>query len=128
VKQYIEAQLINALKHAFASTTAKEIVIVGYESDGSDWKRSVSDNGSGMPPQRLRTGKSGLGTTLIKALVKQIGAQRDIPVPPSYGPACTMWSEKYPAMVGTSCRLSGTQEVQISTRQAMPKAAFCRSN
>jgi chemotaxis protein methyltransferase CheR len=59
--------VMNALKHAFAADTMMARVIVGYETDGSDWKLSVSDNGRGMPAQR----KPGLGMSLITALAEQ---------------------------------------------------------
>ena len=74
--------LINALKHAFPDAQTEGHVIVGYEAHGSDWKLSVSDNGAGMPPQRPGDAKSGLGTSLIKALTQQIEAHIDIATGP----------------------------------------------
>ena len=75
--------LMNAIKHAFASNSADRHVIVGYEAHGSDWKLSVSDNGVGMLPQSRGSGKSGLGTTLVKALAQQNDAQVEIATGPS---------------------------------------------
>ncbi|HEU4488379.1 MAG TPA: histidine kinase dimerization/phosphoacceptor domain -containing protein [Actinomycetota bacterium] len=74
--------LINALKHAFPDARTEGHVIVGYEAHGSDWKLSVSDNGAGIPPQRPGDAKSGLGTSLIKALTQQIEAQIEIATGP----------------------------------------------
>jgi PAS domain S-box-containing protein len=75
--------LINALKHAFHDDRTEGHVIVGYEADGDDWKLSVSDNGAGMPSQRPGTGKSGLGTSLVKALAQQNDAQVEIATGPN---------------------------------------------
>jgi PAS domain S-box-containing protein len=75
--------LINALKHAFHDDRTEGHVIVGYEADGDDWKLSVSDNGAGMPSQRPATGKSGLGTSLVKALAQQNDAQVEIATGPN---------------------------------------------
>ena len=47
-------------------------IIVGYEVHDSDWKLSVSDNGAGMRPRAPGLVKSGLGTTLVKALAQQL--------------------------------------------------------
>ncbi|HEX8167639.1 MAG TPA: histidine kinase dimerization/phosphoacceptor domain -containing protein [Beijerinckiaceae bacterium] len=69
--------VINALKHAFAADVPDGHVVVGYEADRSDWKLSVSDNGRGMPGT-IREPKSGLGTTLIKALAQQLEARVEL--------------------------------------------------
>ena len=69
--------LINSLKHAFPDTSREGLVIVGYEVKEGDWKLSVSDNGAGMPLQTPGK-KSGLGTSLIKALAQQLDAQVDV--------------------------------------------------
>jgi len=53
-------------------------VIVGYEADGENWKLSISDNGNGMPDRKGNTEKTGLGTSLVKALAQQLEAQVDI--------------------------------------------------
>jgi len=71
--------VINALKHAFPERPRLgQQVIVGYEADGENWKLSISDNGDGMPDRKGGTEKTGLGTTLIKALAQQLEAQVDI--------------------------------------------------
>jgi two-component sensor histidine kinase len=53
-------------------------VIVGYEAEGKNWKLSISDNGDGMPDRQGGSGKTGLGTSLIKALAQQLEAQVDV--------------------------------------------------
>lgn len=63
--------VMNALKHAFSGDVKDGRVVVGYEIKGEDWKLSVSDNGSGIPPN-LSKKQSGLGTTLVKALAQQL--------------------------------------------------------
>jgi chemotaxis protein methyltransferase CheR len=74
--------LINALKHAFRDDHTEGQIIVEYEADGDDWKLSVSDNGAGLPPQRPGMKKSGLGTSLVKALAQQNDAQVGIATGP----------------------------------------------
>jgi two-component sensor histidine kinase len=64
--------VINALKHAFPSNRRGKIV-VGYEKRGTDWTLSVSDDGVGMPTGVLPA-KAGLGTSIVQALAKQLGA------------------------------------------------------
>lgn len=41
----------------------------------SDWKLTVSDNGTGRLANESRQPRSGLGTALISALAKQLDAQ-----------------------------------------------------
>jgi two-component sensor histidine kinase len=67
--------VINALKHAFTVTPKAGRIVVGYESDGKDWKLTVSDNGGGMPPKTPGAKSRGLGTTLVKASAQQLDAQ-----------------------------------------------------
>jgi two-component sensor histidine kinase len=69
--------VINALKHAFPANRDDRRVVVSYETDGSDWKLVVSDNGIGKPKETAASAKSGLGTTLVKALAQQLDAQVD---------------------------------------------------
>ena len=70
--------VINAVKHAFPATTNAGHVIVDYEVDGTNWKLSVSDDGVGMPDHRAAEKKTGLGTSLMKALAQQLEAQVDV--------------------------------------------------
>jgi len=66
---------INALKHAFPGGRQGKIT-VGYHSLGPNWTLSVSDNGVGMP--KSGSAKAGLGTNIVQALAKQLGARIQI--------------------------------------------------
>jgi two-component sensor histidine kinase len=65
--------VINAVKYAFPAARTDALILVTYEIDDLDWKLTVSDNGAGKiddaPGARL-----GLGTAIVQALVKQLGA------------------------------------------------------
>jgi chemotaxis protein methyltransferase CheR len=65
--------VINSLKHAFK--TKKGQITVWYDVAGTDWKLSVADNGMGRPDGVFAQPKTGLGTGIVKALAKQLGAQ-----------------------------------------------------
>jgi two-component sensor histidine kinase len=64
--------VINALKHAFPGH-ARGKIVVDYRSDGADWSLSVNDDGIGMATGTRRV-KAGLGTGIIEALTKHLGA------------------------------------------------------
>lgn len=67
---------INALKHAFPEGRRGRIV-VGYQSRGPNWTLTVRDDGVGMPndPALVRTG---LGTSIVEALARQLQAAVEI--------------------------------------------------
>ena len=65
--------VINALKHAFPGGAQKGTIKVGYKSDGTAWTLVVADDGVGMPKDP-EDRKPGLGTGIVEALVKQLGA------------------------------------------------------
>jgi two-component sensor histidine kinase len=67
--------VINSLKHAFTDDRRGGQIIVAYEVSGTDWKLTVADNGVGKPDGVFAQPKSGLGTGIVKALAKQLGAQ-----------------------------------------------------
>ena len=67
--------VMNALKHAFPDEKTEGQIIVAYDTAGTNWKLSVSDNGIGKPDGVFAQGKTGLGTGIIKALAQQLGAQ-----------------------------------------------------
>ncbi len=46
-----------------------------YEVKGPDWKLTVSDNGMGQAVPTKTPEEAGLGTTIIRALSKQLGAR-----------------------------------------------------
>jgi two-component system, sensor histidine kinase PdtaS len=68
--------VINALKHAFPNDRGGQI-IVAYKSTGSVWRLSVGDDGVGMPKHRSAA-KPGLGTSIVEALAKQLGADVEV--------------------------------------------------
>ena len=69
--------VINAIKYAFPTEKPGDHVLVTYESDGDAWKLMVADNGVGKSPIPGAT-PSGLGSVIVQALVKQLGARMEI--------------------------------------------------
>ena len=67
--------IINAIKYAFPTERASARIRVTFEMAQSDWKLTVSDNGIGRIPVEAAEARGGLGTALISALAKQLGAQ-----------------------------------------------------
>lgn len=67
--------VINALKHAFTDNRGGKIT-VDYQTEGPMWTLSVADTGVGMPNGPPAT--SGLGTSIIQALARQLGARVDL--------------------------------------------------
>jgi two-component sensor histidine kinase len=65
--------VINALKHAFPNGRGGNI-LVGFQSQSSDWTLSVSDDGVGMP-KGSEPAKVGLGSSIVEALAKQLHAK-----------------------------------------------------
>lgn len=63
--------VINALKHAFPRHR-KGRILVDYRSDGPAWTLAVRDTGVGMPKDRVA--RPGLGTGIVEALARQLGA------------------------------------------------------
>jgi two-component sensor histidine kinase len=64
--------VINALKHAYPGH-ARGKIIVDYRSDGPEWSLSVNDDGIGMPTGTRKV-EAGLGTGIVEALAKHLGA------------------------------------------------------
>lgn len=67
--------VINALKHAVPGQRAGKIH-VDYRSSGDAWTLSVGDDGVGRPAGG--TARAGLGTSLVQAVSKQLGATIEI--------------------------------------------------
>ena len=65
---------MNAVKYAFPKSRASARIRVTFETAGGDWKLTVSDNGAGRGQSPDEPPASGLGTTLIAALAKQLDA------------------------------------------------------
>ncbi len=70
--------VMNGLKHAFPGENPDAAILVSYKVAGTDWKLMVSDNGVGKPDVSAGDTKPGLGTSLVKALVRQLDAVLDI--------------------------------------------------
>jgi len=68
--------VINALKHAFPRHRHGSI-LVDYRSDGPAWTLSVRDTGVGMPRDHADA-KPGLGTGIVEALARQLGATVEV--------------------------------------------------
>jgi PAS domain S-box-containing protein len=66
--------VMNALKHAFPDKKPDAAIVVSYSVAGNDWKLTVSDNGIGKPAVGAGETKPGLGTSLVKALTRQLDA------------------------------------------------------
>lgn len=67
--------VMNALKHAFPDEKVVGEISVRYDSAGTNWKLTVSDNGIGRQDDVFAQNKVGLGTGIIKALSHQLNAQ-----------------------------------------------------
>lgn len=81
--------VMNALKHAFPGEKKNATIVVSHRVSDSDWKLTISDNGGGKPDQGLHQKKGGLGTSLVKALAKQLDAVVEIESDP-HGTAITI--------------------------------------
>ena len=66
--------VINALKHAFPSDKTDGRIVVAYDTSGPDWTLSIADNGVGKPHEGAADAKSGLGTSIVQALAKELDA------------------------------------------------------
>ena len=67
--------VMNAIKHAFPAERSDGRIVIAYDVDGTNWKLSVADNGIGRPDGVFAQVKTGLGTSIVKALAHQLGAQ-----------------------------------------------------
>ena len=68
--------VINALKYAFPDDRQGRIH-VDYRAEGEGWALTVRDDGVGMPLNPT-TVRSGLGTGIVQALARQLGAVVDV--------------------------------------------------
>src|SRR6185503_18184416 len=67
--------VMNSLKHAFPDDEAEGQIVVTFDTAGTDWKLSVSDNGIGRRSGMFAQAKTGLGTGIVKALAQQLEAK-----------------------------------------------------
>ena len=65
--------VINALKHAFPGRNQTGSIVVDYRATGDGWTLTVGDDGVGVP-QGEGAMKPGLGTGIVEALSRQLGA------------------------------------------------------
>ena len=65
--------VINVLKHAFPNDEEGGI-LVKYDAQDSGWQLSVSDNGSGPKDRAGEPSHTGLGTSIVEALARQLVA------------------------------------------------------
>jgi chemotaxis protein methyltransferase CheR len=70
---------INAIKYAFPQPRVGARIVVAYETTGSAWKLSVTDNGAGRSDTAVKP-SGGLGTAIVAALAKGLEAEvREVP-------------------------------------------------
>ena len=66
--------VINALKHAFPEGEGK--IVVSFESTDLAWRLAVSDDGVGISPRLADAPvRTGLGTSIVEALTRQLGGR-----------------------------------------------------
>jgi two-component sensor histidine kinase len=95
--------VINALKHAFSHNRGGKI-LVDYHSQGPNWTLSVSDNGVGMPSPS--SAKAGLGTTIVQALARQLGATVSV-ANANPGTRVSVAHAYVPILVGRAAKTAG---------------------
>lgn len=66
--------VINAIKYAFPPPWPDAAISVRYRAIGEGWLLIISDNGIG-PAVKAGPAHGGLGTAIVEALVKQLGAR-----------------------------------------------------
>jgi chemotaxis protein methyltransferase CheR len=72
--------VINSLKHGFPNGSNGHIE-VDFVRDGADWRLSVSDDGIGRPSGPAIRVQPGLGTSIVEALARNLGAKVEIGLP-----------------------------------------------
>jgi chemotaxis protein methyltransferase CheR len=68
--------VINAIKYAFPAPCPNALITVSYHDEGGRWTLTIADNGVG-PPAGASPVRSGLGTAIVEALVKQLDARQE---------------------------------------------------
>ena len=66
--------MINAVKYAFPAAKADARVLITFSSAGDAWTLTVADNGIGRAADLSPRKNGGMGTVIVEALVKQLGA------------------------------------------------------
>src|ERR1700732_3355774 len=70
--------VLNAVKHAFPDDKIDHRITVAYDVAGTNWKLSVADNGIGKRTDAFAQARSGLGTSIVKALAQQLDARAEV--------------------------------------------------
>ncbi len=86
--------VINAIKYAFPAGRDNGEIMVTFESAVDSWRLVVSDNGVGKGAGAFDTavGTGGLGTVIVQALVKQLGARMAV-LDAGAGMSVAIWRE-----------------------------------
>jgi two-component sensor histidine kinase len=74
--------VINSIKYAFPVPRADALVRISYDRAGDDWTLTIQDNGVGKSATAAAPTHGGLGTAIVEALVKQLGAVLTVPEGP----------------------------------------------
>jgi two-component sensor histidine kinase len=74
----VTESVMNALKHAFPSEKPSAAILVSYKVADSDWRLTISDNGIGAAEAAGGGKRTGLGTSLVKSLARQLDATVDV--------------------------------------------------
>jgi two-component sensor histidine kinase len=77
--------VINALKHAFVDDVADGLIVVSYDMEGTNWRLTVCDNGIGKTEGQPDKNNTGLGTSIVEALAKQLDARVELSKTPPHG-------------------------------------------
>lgn len=70
--------VINALKYAFPVRREDATIHVSYAIASDDWTLTVTDNGVGKDAQSAAPPASGLGTTIVHSLARQLNGSVDM--------------------------------------------------
>lgn len=70
--------MINAVKYAFPAAKADARVLITFSSAGDAWTLTVADNGIGRAADLSPRKNGGMGTVIVEALVKQLGATMEV--------------------------------------------------
>jgi len=100
--------VINALKHAFPDNRGGHIDM-GYSARGPNWRLTVGDDGVGIP-SGAEAVSTGLGTSIVQALAKQLDARVDIS-DAKPGTLVTISHTHVPVLVGQSGALQAGSRV-----------------
>ena len=105
--------VINAIKHAFNGTTKDGRIAVAFDVSGTDWKLSVTDNGTGTSDGVFAQPKTGLGTGIVNALAKQIDAKVETLSGPR-GTSVSVTHTTFAAKKAQAANLTHQHEVDLS--------------